>query len=99
MGFLDELKDKAEEFGDKAKEGFGAATDKTEEVIENVKDRFDGNAHPHTRPNESVGYSSQGAEGIKEAARQATESGGSAVDEAASAQEAAADRMPGSASG
>jgi hypothetical protein len=42
MGFLDELKDKAEEFGDKATEGFGAAKDKTEEVIENVKDRFDG---------------------------------------------------------
>jgi hypothetical protein len=99
MGFLDELKDKAEEFGDKAKEGFGAATDKTEEVIENVKDRFDGDDDTPTLPNESVGYSSQGAEGIKEAARQATESGGSAVDEAASAQEAAADRMPGSASG
>lgn len=28
MGFFDELKDKAEEFGDKAKEGFGAAKDK-----------------------------------------------------------------------
>ena len=25
MGFFDELKDKAEEFGDKANEGFGAA--------------------------------------------------------------------------
>jgi hypothetical protein len=42
MGFLDELKDKAEDFEDKAKEGFGAPKDKTEEVIENVKDRFDG---------------------------------------------------------
>ena len=42
MGFLDELKDKAEEFGEKAKESFGGATDQTEEVIENVKDRFDG---------------------------------------------------------
>ena len=42
MGFFDELKDKAEEFGDKAKEGFGAAKDKTEDVIDNVKDRFDG---------------------------------------------------------
>ncbi len=46
MGFLDELKDKAEEFGDKAQEGFGAAKDKTEEVIENVKDRFDGDETP-----------------------------------------------------
>ena len=50
MGFLDELKDKAEEFGDKAKEGFGAATDKTEEVIENVKDRFDGDDTPPRKP-------------------------------------------------
>jgi methyl-accepting chemotaxis protein len=46
MGFLDELKDRAEEFGDKAKEGFGAAKDKTEEVIENVQDRFDGDETP-----------------------------------------------------
>jgi len=41
MGFPDELKDKAEEFGDKAKEGFETAKGKTEDVIENVKDRFD----------------------------------------------------------
>ena len=46
MGFMDELKDKAEEFGDKAVEGFGSAKDKTEEVIENVKDRFDGTTTP-----------------------------------------------------
>jgi hypothetical protein len=64
MGFLDELKDKAEEFGDKAKEGFGSAKDNTEEVIENVKDRFDGD--DETMGSEgSVGYSSEGAEGIK----------------------------------
>ena len=67
MGFLDELKDKAEEFGDKAKEGFGSAKDKTEEVIENVKDRFDGDDETPTGSGESVGYSSEGAEGIKEA--------------------------------
>jgi hypothetical protein len=65
MGFLDELKDKAEEFGDKAKEGFGSA--KPEEVIENVKDRFDGDDETPTGSDESVGYSSEGAEGIKEA--------------------------------
>ncbi len=41
-GFFDELKDKAEEFGDKAKEGFGAANDKAEDAFDNVKDRFDG---------------------------------------------------------
>ena len=46
MGFLDELKDNAEEFGDMAKEGFEAAKDKTEDVIENVKDRFDSDETP-----------------------------------------------------
>jgi hypothetical protein len=46
MGFLDELKDKAEEFGDKAKEGFETAKDKTEDVIDNVKDRFDSDETP-----------------------------------------------------
>jgi len=44
MGFMDELKDKAEEFGEKAKEGFGVAQDKAEDMIENVKDRFDDDA-------------------------------------------------------
>ena len=86
MGFLDELKDKAEEFGDKAKKGFGSANDKTEKVIENVKDRFDGDDDTPTLPDESVGYSSQGAEGIKGAVREATESAGSAVDEAVGTQ-------------
>jgi hypothetical protein len=46
MGFLDELKDKAEEFGDKAKEGFETGKDKSEDVIENVKDRFDSDETP-----------------------------------------------------
>jgi hypothetical protein len=98
MGFLDELKDKAEQFGDKAQEGFGAAKDKTEEVIENVKDRFDGDDDTPTLADEEVGYSSEGAEGIKEAVGEATESesAGSAVDEAVGGQEAAADRTSGS---
>jgi hypothetical protein len=74
MGFLDELKDKAEEFGDKAQEGFGAGKDNTEEVFENVKDRFDGDDDTPTLPDESVGYSSEGAEGIKEAVGEPTES-------------------------
>jgi hypothetical protein len=46
MGFLDELKDKAEEFGDKAKEGFETSKDKTEDVIVNVKDRIDSDETP-----------------------------------------------------
>jgi uncharacterized protein YjbJ (UPF0337 family) len=96
MGFMDELKDKAEEFGDKAQEGFGAAKDKTEEVIENVKDRFDGDDDTPTLADESVGYSGEGSEGIKEAVGKAPESAGSAVDEAIGAQEAVADRTAGS---
>jgi hypothetical protein len=67
MGFLDELKDKAEEFGDKAQKGFGAAKDKSEEVIENVKDRFDGDDDAATHAEEAVAYSSETAEGIKDA--------------------------------
>ena len=67
MGFLDELKDKAEEFGDKAQEGFGATKDESEEVIENAKDRFDGGDDAATRVDEAVGYSSETAEGIKDA--------------------------------
>ena len=41
MGFLDNLKEKAEEFGEKAKEGFGAATDKASDLVGDVKDRLD----------------------------------------------------------
>jgi hypothetical protein len=41
MGFLDDLKDKAEEFGEKAKEGFGAARNKASDLIGDVKDRLD----------------------------------------------------------
>ena len=40
MGFLDNLKDKAEEFGDKAKEGFEAAKDKASDLVDDVKDRL-----------------------------------------------------------
>ena len=42
MGFLDNVRDKAEELGDKAKEAFEAAKDKAADVVEDVKDRFDG---------------------------------------------------------
>ena len=83
MGFLDELKDKAEEFGDKAKEGFGAAKDKTEEVVENVKDRFDGDDETPGPADEAVGYS---AEGIKQAVADAADSARSAVDDATAAE-------------
>ena len=98
MGFLDELKDKAEVFGGKAKQGFGTAKDETEEVIENVKDRFEGDDETPTLADEPVGYSGEGIEGIKESFGEATagttESAGSAVDEAVRGQESAADRTP-----
>jgi len=80
MGFLDELTDKAEEFGDKAKEGFGAVKDKTEEVIENVKDRFDGDDDTPTLADEAVGYSSETAEGLKEAVAATADSAAPAED-------------------
>ena len=41
MGFLDDLKDKAEDFGEKAKEGFGTAKDKASDLVDDVKDRID----------------------------------------------------------
>ena len=41
MGFLDDLKGKAEDFGEKAKEGFETAKDKAADLIDDVKDRFD----------------------------------------------------------
>jgi hypothetical protein len=42
VGFLDELKDKAEVIGEKAKDGFVAAKEKASELIEDVKDRIGG---------------------------------------------------------
>ena len=91
MGFLDELKDKAEEFGDKATEGFGAAKGKTEAVIENVKDRFDGDDETPTLSEESVGYSSEGAEGIKEAVAATADSARSSFEDASAAPEYSAE--------
>jgi hypothetical protein len=92
MGFLDELKDKAEEFGDKAKEGFGSAKDKTEEVVENVKDRFDGGDET-MGSEESVGYSSEGAEGIKEAVAATADSARSSFEDATAAAQDSADSI------
>ncbi|HJY44966.1 MAG TPA: hypothetical protein VJ301_10090 [Propionibacteriaceae bacterium] len=100
MGFLDELKDKAEEFGKKAQEGFGAGKDKTEEVIENVKDRFDGDDASATAQDsaESIEQSAVAATEAQKFAPSmgeavgATETAASSVDEAVGAQEAAGDR-------
>lgn len=42
MGFLDELKDKAEAFGEKAKDGFEHVKDKAADLVDDVKDRVAG---------------------------------------------------------
>ena len=41
MGFLDDLKGKAEEFGEKAKEGFEAAKDRASDLIGDANDELD----------------------------------------------------------
>ena len=59
MGFLDNLKDKAEDFGEKAKEGLEAAKDKASDLIEDVKDRFDNDEDAKTsedKVDEAVNY-------------------------------------------
>ena len=84
MGFLDELKDKAEEFGNKAKESFGGATDQTEDVIENVKDRFDEDDTPAVKAGEAADSSTEAvsgaAEGVEEAVADTSDSPKSAAE-------------------
>jgi hypothetical protein len=86
MGFLDELKDKAEAFGEKAKESFGGATDQTENVIENAKDRFDKDDTLDEKAGEAADSSteavSDAAEGMKHAAADTSDSAKSAAEDA-----------------
>ena len=42
MGLLDHLKQHAEKFGDKAKEGLQAGQDRAEDFAGDIKDRMDG---------------------------------------------------------
>lgn len=82
MGFLDNLKDKAEEFGDKAK-------DRAADLIGDVKDRFDGDETAADQPTsqdkveDAVDYS---PESLEEAAQGAPD----AVAESTAAAEASA---------
>ena len=64
MGLLDDLLDKAGDLGDKAKEGLGTATDKASDLIDDVKDKFDGDeeATPTDKVEEAVNYSPGTAE-------------------------------------
>jgi hypothetical protein len=83
MGFLDELKDKAEAFGEKAKESFGGAPDQTETVIENAKDRFDKDNTPAEKAGEAADSSTDdAAEGMKQAVADTSDSAKSAAEDA-----------------
>ncbi len=46
MGLLDNLKDKAEELGEKAKDGLGAARGRASGLVDDVLDRMDGDDGP-----------------------------------------------------
>ena len=83
MGFLDNLKDKAEDFGDKAKEGFEAAKDKASDLVGDVKDRFDGDETSEDKVDAAADYS-------PEAVEEASQGIGEAVDDATLAAEASA---------
>ena len=73
MGFLDDLKGKAEEFGEKAKEGFEAAKDKASDLIGDVKDRLD---------TDDDGASASGAEPAADGAPGSVDDGSRGLDEA-----------------
>jgi hypothetical protein len=62
MGFLDNLKDKAEEFGEKAKEGFEAAKDKAADLVDDVKERFDQDETPEQNVDAGADNSPEPAE-------------------------------------
>ena len=82
MGFLDNLKDKAGDVGDKAKEGLGTAREKAADLVEDVKDRLDGDEdtpEAATGPRTDADYSpaavDEAAGGISEPAAGASEHG------------------------
>jgi hypothetical protein len=66
MGFLDNLKDKAEEFGEKAKEGFETAKDKASDLVDDVKERFDKDETSEEKVEAATDYS---PESVEEASR------------------------------
>jgi hypothetical protein len=73
MGFLDGLKDKAEEFGEKAKEGLGAAKDKASDLIGDVQSDNETSAE---KVEDAVDYSPEAVEeaskGIEDAVAEST---------------------------
>jgi hypothetical protein len=86
MGFLDNLKDKAEEFGEKAREGYGAAKDKASDLIDEL-DKDDA-----TSADKTEAAADHSAEAPDEAYRGLDEAVAEAA-AAASATETAADQV------
>jgi hypothetical protein len=86
MGFLDNLKDKAEEFGEKAREGYGAAKDKASDLIDEL-DKDDA-----TSADKTEAAADHSAEAPDEASRGLDEAVAEAA-AAASATETAADQV------
>ncbi len=78
MGLLDDLKDQAGDLGEKAKQGLGTAKDKASDLIDDVKDKFDGDDEvaPTDKVEEAVNYSpgtdEDASAGINEAVENAT---------------------------
>src|SRR3954471_21119548 len=87
MGFMDELKGKAEEFAEKAKDSFGAGKDKAEDGLDNAKDRPDANDDALADQASDAGDFSEvgydAAEGIKEAVANTADSARSALEDPA----------------
>ena len=96
MGLLDDLKDKAEDFGEKAKEGFEAAKDKAgdlgekakdkaSDLVEDVKDKFDGDDEvaPTDKVEEAVNYSPGTDEDASAGINEAVENATRAAEESA----------------
>ena len=76
MGFLDDLKGKAEEFGEKAREGFEAGKDKASDLIGDVKDRLDKDDATvadtvETAPDHSPGGVNEASRGLDESVAEA----------------------------
>ena len=77
MGLLDDLKDKAGDLGEKAKESLASAQDKASDIVDDVKDKFDGDEETSTdKVEEALNYSpgadQDASAGINEAVERAT---------------------------
>ena len=65
MGILDDLRHKAEELGDKAKDGLDAARDKAAELVDDVKDRLDHDETPPLTESSDIGPDSSSTDAVQ----------------------------------